>query len=222
MIFTWVLYFDILKLPNIWTMIMQSFVVLFWLCLIENGIVNSLFNLWSSRPSFSFQRGRKTFKTLDLKIQTRESKSKKHWKFFSQGKDKNICSVFNSTYCSSPPFKSDVWYDGLNVFHHSFIGFSTMTSVSNRKEWNMWGKSYIQQNDFSIFFCLFLLCRWEFVFTIHNEMWVRKRKRGRVVTKPKTAILFKHFSDAWIGTFLLSESKYFLFIPFNQAFNWKP
>ena len=127
--------------------------------------------------------------------------------------------IFNSTYCSSPPFKSDVWYDGLNVFHHSFIGFSTMTSVSNRKEWNMWGKSNIQQNDFSIFFCLFFfLCRWEFVFTIHNEMWVRERKRGRVVTKPKTAILFKHFSDAWIGTFLLSESKYFLFIPFN----WKP
>ena len=72
----------ILKLINIWTMIMQSFVVLFWLCLIENGIVNSLFNLWSSRPSFSFQRGRKTFKTLDLKIQTRESKSKNIGSFF--------------------------------------------------------------------------------------------------------------------------------------------
>ena len=155
MIFTSVLYFDILKLLNTWTMIMQCFVVLFWLCLIENGIVNSLFNLWSSRSSFSFQRGRKTFKTLDLKIQTRESKSENIGSFFSQGKNKNICSVFNSTYCSSPPFKSDVWYDGLNVFHHSFIGFSTMTSVSNRKEWNMWGKSKIQQNDFSIFFCLF-------------------------------------------------------------------
>ena len=88
MIFTWVLYFDILKLPNIWTMIMQSFVVLFWLCLIENGIVNSLFNLWSSRPSFSFQRGRKTFKTLDLKIQTRESKSKNIGCLFLKGKTK--------------------------------------------------------------------------------------------------------------------------------------
>ena len=120
-------------------MTMQCFVVLFWLCLIENGIVNSLFNLWSSRPSFSFQRGRKTFKTLDLKIQTRESKSKNIGIFFLKDKKQNICSVFNSTYCSSPPFKSDVWYDGLNVFHHSFIGFSTMTSVSNRKEWNMWG-----------------------------------------------------------------------------------
>ena len=85
MIFTSVLYFDILKLLNTWTMIMQCFVVLFRLCLIENGIVNSLFNLWSSRPSFSFQRGRKTFKTLDLKIQTRESKSKNIGIFFSQG-----------------------------------------------------------------------------------------------------------------------------------------
>ena len=84
----------IFKLPNTWTMIMQSFVVLFWLCLIENGIVNSLFNLWSSRPSFSFQRGRKTFKTLDLKIQTRESKSKNIGSFFSQGKNKNICSTY--------------------------------------------------------------------------------------------------------------------------------
>ena len=69
-------------------MIMQCFVVLFWLCLIENGIVNSLFNLWSSRSSFSFQRGRKTFKTLDLKIQTRESKSKNIGSFFLKGKTK--------------------------------------------------------------------------------------------------------------------------------------
>ena len=82
MIFTSGLYFDILKLLNTWTMIMQCFVVLFWLCLIENGIVNSLFNLCSSRPSFSFQRGRKTFKTLDLKIQTRESKSENIGSFF--------------------------------------------------------------------------------------------------------------------------------------------
>ena len=85
MIFTSVLYFDILKLHNIWTMIMQCFVVLFWLCLIENGIVNSLFNLWSSRPSFSFQRGRKTFKTLDLKIQ---AKSENIGSFFLKGKTK--------------------------------------------------------------------------------------------------------------------------------------
>ena len=182
MIFTSVLYFDILKLLNTWTMIMQCFVVLFWLCLIENGIVNSLFNLWSSRPSFSFQRGRKTFKTLDLKIQTRESKSENIGSFFSQGKNKNICSVFNSTYCSSPPFKSDVWYDGLNVFHHSFIGFSTMTSVSNRKEWNMWGKSKIQQNDFSIFFCLFFVsmrvCFHHSQWDVSETEWVKKRESG--------------------------------------------
>ena len=85
--------------------------------------------------------------------------------------------IFNSTYCSSPPFKSDVWYDGLNVFHHSFIGFSTMTSVSNRKEWNMWGKSNIQQNDFSIFFCLFF-CVDESLFspfTMRSE-WEREKE----------------------------------------------
>ena len=101
--------------------------------------------------------------------------------FFLKDKKQNICSVFNSTYCSSPPFKSDVWYDGLNVFHHSFIGFSTMTSVSNRKEWNMWGKSNIQQNDFSIFFCLFFgsmrVC-------FHHSQWdvsetERERERER-------------------------------------------
>ena len=93
-IFTSVLYFFILKLLNIWTMIMQCFVVLFWLCLIENGIVNSLFNLWSSRPSFSFQRGRKTFKTLDLKIQTRESKSENIGSsFFSREKQKYLLCV---------------------------------------------------------------------------------------------------------------------------------
>ena len=97
--------------------------------------------------------------------------------FFSQGKDKNICSVFNSTYCSSPPFKSDVWYDGLNVFHHSFIGFSTMTSVSNRKEWNMWGKSKIQQNDFSIFFCLFFV---SMRVCFHHSQWdVSEREKKR-------------------------------------------
>ena len=93
MTFTSVLYFDILKPLNIWTMIMQCFVVLFWLCLIENGIVNSLFNLWSSSPSFSFQRGRKTFKTLDLKIQTRESKSENIGSFFSQGKIFALCLI---------------------------------------------------------------------------------------------------------------------------------
>ena len=101
---------------------------------------------------------------------------------FSQGKNKNICSVFNSTYCSSPPFKSDAWYDGLNVFHHSFIGFSTMTSVSNRKEWNMWGNSKIQQNDFSIFFCLFFVsmrvCFHHSQWDVSETEWVKKRESG--------------------------------------------
>ena len=216
MIFTWVLYFDILKLPNIWTMIMQSFVVLFWLCLIENGIVNSLFNLWSSRPSFSFQRGQKTFKTLDLKIQTRESKSENIGSFFLKGKTKifALCLILPIVPRPHSRLMSDmmVWTCSIIVL----LAFPRWLQFQIGKNGTCEENRTFNKTTFpfsSVYF--FVSMR---VFTIHNEMWVRERKRGRVVTKPKTAILFKHFSDAWIGTFLLSESKYFLFIPFN----WKP
>ena len=222
MIFTSVLYFDILKLPNIWTMIMQSFVVLFWLCLIENGIVNSLFNLWSSRPSFSFQRGRKTFKTLDLKIQTRESKSKNIGSFFLKGKTKifALCLILPIVPRPHSSLMSDmmVWTCSIIVL----LAFPRCLQFQIGKKGTCEENRTFNKTTFPFssvyFFVSMRVC-------FHNSQWdvsETERKRGRVVTKPKTAILFKHFSDAWIGTFLLSESKYFLFIPFNQAFNWKP
>ena len=176
MIITSVLYFDILKLPNIWTMIMQSFVVLFWLCLIENGIVNSLFNLWSSRPSFSFQRGRKTFKTLDLKIQTRESKSKNIGSFFLKGKTKifALCLILPIVPRPHSSLMSDmmVWTCSIIVL----LAFPRWLQFQIGKNGTCEENRTFNKTTFP-FSSVYFLCRWELFspFTMRCE-WERKKE----------------------------------------------
>ena len=180
MTFTSVLYFDILKPLNIWTMIMQCFVVLFWLCLIENGIVNSLFNLWSSSPSFSFQRGRKTFKTLDLKIQTRESKSENIGSFFSQGKIFALCLILPIVPRPHSSLMSDmmVWTCSIIVL----LAFPRWLQFQIGKNGTCEENRKFNKTTFPFssvyFFVSMIACFHHSQWDVSETEWVKKRESG--------------------------------------------